>query len=188
MDWNWEDFVWESSDDSLWEVEADTELARISGANKCDTTDGRGNRKTVEPEWTSQLLEDSGIDEKLLANPNKPNSVSDLIGTPDTDQNWITDLLYRESNLEEKWTMELLEERMTLDKLTSDCDDFSPQNLLRTLGKKEGELEGFKELLNKAETALRQSEDAVQVQFKNVKSAEKMMNFCLKRIFMQEIL
>lgn len=166
MDLNWEDFVWESSDDSLWEMDAEqkwtSELARISRVKQCEALKVSSNKRNLEPEWTSELLEDSGIDEKLPANPYKPNSLIDLVGASGTDQNWITDLR-GESNLEEKWTMELLEERLTLEKLSSDCADFSPQNLLRTLGKKEGELEGFKELLNKAETALRQSEDAVQV-------------------------
>jgi hypothetical protein len=34
---------------------------------------------------------------------------------------------------------------------------------MRTLGKKEGELESFRDLLTKAENALKQSEDAVDV-------------------------
>lgn len=72
--------------------------------------------------------------------------------------------------------MELIEERFILEKLIDDCgggfqrlidycDDVFLQNLLKNLGKKEGELEGFKELLNKAEIVLWQSEDVVQVGF-----------------------
>lgn len=72
--------------------------------------------------------------------------------------------------------MELIEERFMLEKLIDDCgggfqrlidycDDVFLQNLLKNLGKKEGELEGFKELLNKAEIVLWQSEDVVQVGF-----------------------
>ena len=41
--------------------------------------------------------------------------------------------------------------------------DLYPQKLMRTLGKKEGELESFRDLLTKAENALKQSEDAVDV-------------------------
>lgn len=72
--------------------------------------------------------------------------------------------------------MELIEERFILEKLIDDCgggfqrlidycDDVFLQNLLKNLGKKEGELEGFKELLNKVEIVLWQSEDVVQVGF-----------------------
>lgn len=45
------------------------------------------------------------------------------------------------------------------------CYDMYPQKLMRTLGKKEGELESFKDLLTKAENALIQSEDAVDVSY-----------------------
>lgn len=45
----------------------------------------------------------------------------------------------------------------------NNSNNLSSQKLMRTLGKKEGELEGFRDLLTKAENALRQSEDAVDV-------------------------
>ncbi|CAG2199198.1 CDK5RAP2 [Mytilus edulis] len=47
------------------------------------------------------------------------------------------------------------------------CYDMYPQKLMRTLGKKEGELESFKDLLTKAENALIQSEDAVDTLFED---------------------
>lgn len=179
MEFNSEDFAWESSDDSLWESEMKSDqkwtwkLQEISKENQSGVTNATGSQ-SLEPKWSSELLEDSGIEEKLPSNPIVPQWTSGLNGIlSDGNQNWTINL-FRESDLEDKWSMELIEERLTLEKLTDDCgggsqrltdycDDVFPQNLLKNLGKKEGELEGFKELLNKAETALRQSEDAVQV-------------------------
>lgn len=179
MEFNLEDFAWESSDDSLWELELKSDqkwtwkLQEISKENQSGVTKATGSQ-SLEPKWSSELLEDSGIEEKLPSNPIVPQWTSGLNGIlSDGNQNWTINL-FRESDLEDKWSMELIEERLTLEKLTDDCgggsqrltdycDDVFPQNLLKNLGKKEGELEGFKELLNKAETALRQSEDAVQV-------------------------
>lgn len=179
MEFNSEDFAWESSDDSLWESEMKSDqkwtwkLQEISKENKSGLAKSTGSQ-SLEPKWSSELLEDSGIEEKLPSNSIVPQWTSGLNGIlSDGNQNWTINL-FRESDLEDKWSMELIEERLTLEKLTDDCgggsqrltdycDDVFPQNLLKNLGKKEGELEGFKELLNKAETALRQSEDAVQV-------------------------
>lgn len=179
MEFNSEDFAWESSDDSLWELELKSnqkwtwKLQEISKENQSGVTKATGIQ-SLEPKWSSELLEDSGIEEKLPSNPIVPQWTSGLNGIlSDGNPNWTINL-FRESDLEDKWSMELIEERLTLEKLTDDCgggsqrltdycDDVFPQNLLKNLGKKEGELEGFKELLNKAETALRQSEDAVQV-------------------------
>lgn len=179
MEFNSEDFAWESSDDSLWESEMKSDqkwtwkLQEISKENQSGLAKSTGSQ-SLEPKWSSELLEDSGIEEKLPSNSIVPQWTSGLNGIlSDGNQNWTINL-FRESDLEDKWNMELIEERLTLEKLTDDCgggsqrltdycDDVFPQNLLKNLGKKEGELEGFKELLNKAETALRQSEDAVQV-------------------------
>lgn len=179
MEFNSEDFAWESSDDSLWESEMKSDqkwtwkLQEISKEKRSGVAKATGSQ-SLEPKWSSELLEDSGIEEKLPSNSIDPQWSSGLNGIlSDGNQNWTINL-FRESNLEDKWSMELIEERLALEKLTEDCrggsqrltdycDDVFPQNLLKNLGKKEGELEGFKELLNKAETALRQSEDAVQV-------------------------
>ncbi|KAJ8300735.1 hypothetical protein KUTeg_022254 [Tegillarca granosa] len=63
--------------------------------------------------------------------------------------------------LESLWEAELWQEELVLDGLEEDCFLYS-QNLMKNLGKKEGELEGFKELLSKAESALTESEAAVE--------------------------
>lgn len=60
------------------------------------------------------------------------------------------------------WEKVLREEERTLLGLEDDYVLYS-QNLMRSLGRKEGELEGFKDLLDKAQNALQQSEDAVEV-------------------------
>lgn len=73
---------------------------------------------------------------------------------------------YNESGigLESLWEAELWQEELVLDGLEEDCFLYS-QNLMKNLGKKEGELEGFKDLLSKAESALTESEAAVEVSF-----------------------
>ena len=60
------------------------------------------------------------------------------------------------------WDCDLYEEEQALLGLERGYNLYS-QNLMRSLGKKEGEAEGFKELLSKAQSALKQSEDAVNV-------------------------
>ena len=175
MEFDCESFAWESSDDSLWDSGVNPKWTSfMKGVSNQVSSSEKYDSKNLGPKWSSELLEDSGIKGKLTGNMADPFLWnSGLSGSSDSSQSWIVDL-YRESNMEDNWTMELIQERLTLEKLTNDCgecsesltadcDDLFSQNLLKTLGKKEGELEGFKELLNKAEGALRQSEDAVKV-------------------------
>ena len=175
MEFDCESFAWESSDDSLWDSGVNSKWTSfMKGVTNQVSSSEKYDSKNLGPKWSSELLEDSGIEGKLPGNMADPFLWnSGLSGSSDSSQSWIVDL-YRESNMEDNWTMELIQERLTLEKLTNDCgecsesltadcDDLFSQNLLKTLGKKEGELEGFKELLNKAEGALRQSEDAVKV-------------------------
>ena len=175
MEFDCESFAWESSDDSLWDSGVHPKWTSfMKGVSNQVSSSEKYDSKNLGPKWSSELLEDSGIEGKLPGNMADPFLWNcGLSGSSHSSQSWIVDL-YRESNMEDNWTMELIQERLTLEKLTNDCGECSEsltadcdglfsQNLLKTLGKKEGELEGFKELLNKAEGALRQSEDAVKV-------------------------
>lgn len=86
--------------------------------------------------------------------------------------------LWNETLAEEETILRGFDDDMSLYSLRGDLNDNStsfvcyesdyyydlyPQKLMRTLGKKEGELESFRDLLTKAENALKQSEDAVDV-------------------------
>ncbi|KAK3087158.1 hypothetical protein FSP39_002455 [Pinctada imbricata] len=102
---------------------------------------------------TSDQIIDSGI-----------SSESSLVW--ESGINWDSskdDNLLKNCGLEQRWDSDLWEEELVLDDINNSYDDdIYCQKLLKSLGKKEGEVEGFKELLHKAESALQASEGAVQ--------------------------
>ncbi|XP_062594828.1 golgin subfamily A member 4-like [Saccostrea cucullata] len=119
----------------------------------------------LQPVWDSTV---KGLHQDLRKRNKEVDDLKDKLERKEEELRQCKDELHTLSVQKQKEVdkqhedLTFLEDSLSSMKLHLKERELEVENLLKTLGRKEGELEGFKELLNKAETALRQSEDAVQ--------------------------
>ena len=152
-----EDSEFDMDIDSLW----DSGIVWDSG-NVWDA--GTAWNYGIEQQWDAALWEEELLLEEISDSYDE-NLRSQKVHNSLADENVCSEKIISsvdKSLHSQRIHNTLTAENLCLQKISDSFDDdLCSQKLLKSLGKKEGELEGFKDLLNKAKNDLQRSEEAM---------------------------